>query len=1042
MNINIIKNQIIDQITNLIQEYNNRIDQDQSVKKVNAKIRAVFKEGFAQIEQYLATNPVTKPDLEALQKFRDDLVEVYQISTNIGLEKFNTTIKKIQLTGTDKAYFQSRPTLKDRVGFLLDKFKNFFVRGIRTKINRQIFFIWNQKLRFNSRLQKIVKLNEEIPKLEARVAEAPGDNKLKKQLDNKRAELKRTEKFVAEYEKNLGAAERTRKQFESIGGTRLALQTKDGETLDGTYLSAQSFQQKCIDAEAKQVKISVPVDGTNAEIPGLLLPKGGECCKFIKTLEQLKLFKDFHQDLSASNKGGGWTKVNIGDQVAIVPDFEVEQLMKKGVITEKVLKEDVSEKGESKVREVSYSFADSVSKDVKLDTKPLEINPKKSGTVVMGMGAAGVYEMAKREAVSLLMQGTNVMLFNHRGQGASTGKPSEKGTYEDMETVYQYLKQVHNAEDEKLVFRGLCLSGGIVSELASRHPKVNVVLDQTYAEISDISLDTVLDSVKDILNYKHENSGAIKKAIISGLTPILRAFTALVSPDFKTADHLKHVQGKILVLRATEDTYTSNEMSDKILKIYARNSSPEKSAQVRVGHMPGIHGSPWLDARKSHGDGQKVDLGRYHILSFLQEAGALNPFVDEGNTLQEISNDYTSYLQSHAQAMKAFEKTMQALPEKLEDVPKEMTQLPLQDVEAVKKAQTVESPQLPNVIDGKRQFDTVLKELDRLKDKLGGSPHFGASGPRLDDVDAGKTFFGVPMPAVKDWFSMVLKKHWRPKPFWKAMAGIFHVSLDVSQYEEAHTRIQRFGMLVANKERFNEILDKQDQSRYGELLKITGMMWHPKDNGWGTEKTYVQFIEKFLIEDFEAAKAKGDDALVEYFKAFDGVCFEDRCRHLEEYAALHPTDQEIAAVTEVLEEIVDVNFDLPVSKAFDEIGSKLIGKGEEVSALAVLEDARKHILGRDFATNSGAKAKATLQDFQDYAVNMMIADMMIMEPYPSVEDLLKVELEILKGSGQEVNADNFKKQLTRLDGQGIISSGDFSTSDPAIETFIRSNLAA
>jgi esterase/lipase len=714
---NLIHNQITDKLTLLKQEYNNKLDRN--VKEVNVKIRSVVKEGFAQIEKYLSANSVTKQDLETLQKFQGELVEVNQITADIGLDKLNAIINKITLNGVDKAYFQSKSTLKDKVGLLLGRFNNFFVGRIRNKINKLIFFTWNQKLRFNKSLNKIVKFNEQISKLEARLAENPENMNLKRQLDSKKAELVRNEKFVAEYEKNLATAERTRKQFEIIGGTHLALQTKDGETLDGIYLNVENFRKKCAEAGAKQVKISVPVDGINAEIPGLILLKDEDADKFIKTLEQLKLFKDFNEDLLARNKGGGWTKVNIGDQVSIVPDFEVECLLKKGIITEKVEKQDVN----SRVKEVSYSFAENVFKDVKLDSKDLKIDAKKSGTIIMGMGAAGIYEMAKREAVSLLMQGINVMLYNHRGQGASSGKPSEKGIYEDMETVYQYLKQAHNASDENLVLRGLCLSGGFVSELASRHPKVNIILDQTYADISDISLNTVLDSVKDVLNYNPENAGAIKKAIIAVLTPILRAVTSLVSPDFRTAAYLKDVQGKILILRATEDTYTSKEMTDKILNTYASHSSPERSRKVWVGHMPGIHGSPWLDARKAYGNGQKVDLGRYHIISFLKETGTLNPFIDKGSTLKELSSDYTSYLQSHVQSFEAFEKTMQALSEKLEDVPKEIAQLPLQAVEEVKKAQTIESLQLPGVVDGRHNFDAALKELTRCASFPNGKPH-------------------------------------------------------------------------------------------------------------------------------------------------------------------------------------------------------------------------------------------------------------------------------------------------------------------------------
>jgi hypothetical protein len=121
---------------------------------------------------------------------------------------------------------------------------------------------------------------------------------------------------------------------------------------------------------------------------------------------------------------------------------------------------------------------------------------------------------------------------------------------------------------------------------------------------------------------------------------------------------------------------------------------------------------------------------------------------------------------------------------------------------------------------------------------------------------------------------------------WHKLSGLFGVTKnDMSQYEEAHIRIQRFGMLIANKDRFVYILETKNQTQYDELSRITGLAWHPTQNGIGTEKLYIEFIEVFLTSYFEEAKRNGDEALVHYFYAFQGVCFEDRARNLEEYAA-------------------------------------------------------------------------------------------------------------------------------------------------------------
>ena len=94
-----------------------------------------------------------------------------------------------------------------------------------------------------------------------------------------------------------------------------------------------------------------------------------------------------------------------------------------------------------------------------------------------------------------------------------------------------------------------------------------------------------------------------------------------------------------------------------------------------------------------------------------------------------------------------------------------------------------------------------------------------------------------------------------PVFFWHKLSGLFGVTKnDMSQYEEAYIRIQRFGMLIANKDRFVNILETEDQTRYDELSRITGLAWHPTQNGIGTEKLYIEFIEVFLTSYFEEAK--------------------------------------------------------------------------------------------------------------------------------------------------------------------------------------------
>jgi hypothetical protein len=229
------------------------------------------------------------------------------------------------------------------------------------------------------------------------------------------------------------------------------------------------------------------------------------------------------------------------------------------------------------------------------------------------------------------------------------------------------------------------------------------------------------------------------------------------------------------------------------------------------------------------------------------------------------------------------------------------------------------------------------------------------------------------MSAVKDWFRMTLRKEWRPKTFWKKLSGLFGVSKDgLSQYEEAHIRIQRFGMLVANKDRFIEILETRNKSRYFELCQITGLAWHPDQNSPGVEKTYIEFVECFLKEHFEHAKKQGKDALIDFFKkAFDGVCFEDRARNLEDYANKHSLSD---SHTQELLQVADWSTQNPVEEAFmAEVTVLALQKGEAPTPSEFYEYLQKKgIFDTEFrVADGGGMLKPSKETYDQWAAEQV-----------------------------------------------------------------------
>lgn len=584
------------------------------------------------------------------------------------------------------------------------------------------------------------------------------------------------------------------------------------------------------------------------------------------------------------------------------------------------------------------------------------------------------------------------MLYNQRGYGESSGIPSEKGVLQDIEAVYDYLSTVQKVPDDKLVARGFCLSGGIVAALQAKHPRINIILDQTYADIRDICLNTVLASAKDLIRWRPEEASYVKEMVLWLIRPLLALVVRAIVPKFRVADHIRRGSGNTFVLYSTEDTFTPKSMARKIVDALAERKA---KSRIHIGHMPGIHGTLWLDAKTEGG----ALLGRYHVLQYLQENGLLDSSIDGGQSLARVARGYEDYLISSRQVIGS---TLYTLPESRRGVDKKLFNLDLQVMRGVAKSAMAAIP-LEEVEIRPDYFRDILLELNRLKKQLGGSPNYGDGAPTMEV--AGKTFFGIPEEAVKDWFRMVISSRWKPRFFWRTMAGVFGVKDNIQQtdYERAHLHLQHYGMLFANKKRIMNLLDRGE--RYNEFSLITGLAWHPKENGPSVEKMNIELLEQFLTTHFLAAKAKGERALLQYFRALQGVCFENRMSYITDYLQKH-------AVTEV-GFVADWDTSGSAIAAFN-AELMLIGSEDNVTSPLEIENIfrSKGLFNCEFTETTG-REKPSATRFHEWI--LPIIDLYTIDPYPT-EIFLTKEYQVFKESGKELTARNFREQLALREG--------------------------
>jgi len=75
--------------------------------------------------------------------------------------------------------------------------------------------------------------------------------------------------------------------------------------------------------------------------------------------------------------------------------------------------------------------------------------------------------------------GFNVLTYDYRGYGTSEGSPSEKNSYEDINTAYRYLTDL-GIEPDKIILQGRSLGGGPSVDLAAREPVGGLIMESTF----------------------------------------------------------------------------------------------------------------------------------------------------------------------------------------------------------------------------------------------------------------------------------------------------------------------------------------------------------------------------------------------------------------------------------------------------------------------------------------------------------------------------------------------------------------------------------
>ena len=108
------------------------------------------------------------------------------------------------------------------------------------------------------------------------------------------------------------------------------------------------------------------------------------------------------------------------------------------------------------------------------------------GSLLLCHGNAGNIGDRVLHADLLTAAGFDVLLFDYRGYGRSSGRPSEEGTYRDARAALRGLLEQPGVNPGRVFYLGESLGGAVALDLALEHPPAGLVLLSTFCGVREL----------------------------------------------------------------------------------------------------------------------------------------------------------------------------------------------------------------------------------------------------------------------------------------------------------------------------------------------------------------------------------------------------------------------------------------------------------------------------------------------------------------------------------------------------------------------------
>ncbi|MEE8317992.1 MAG: alpha/beta fold hydrolase, partial [Candidatus Omnitrophota bacterium] len=106
-------------------------------------------------------------------------------------------------------------------------------------------------------------------------------------------------------------------------------------------------------------------------------------------------------------------------------------------------------------------------------------------TVLFCHGNGGNISHRIEKILILNQLGLDIFIFDYRGYGRSSGRPSEKGLYKDVRAAYNYLVSERKVSPDSIILYGESLGGAVAIDLARIESVKALITEATLSSAKD-----------------------------------------------------------------------------------------------------------------------------------------------------------------------------------------------------------------------------------------------------------------------------------------------------------------------------------------------------------------------------------------------------------------------------------------------------------------------------------------------------------------------------------------------------------------------------